>query len=144
VLGITVGHHATIIVTDNTGSKNTSLFYRGQPSGNWWNSNLEALSGFDKPDPNLNPDWDPNAPSQTVLDDCSPCKPITDKLDGYVLRINISHIPYQKKTTNSNAFASGALADAGLPVPTPPNNLSVPGFGTPLPVVPLPKPAPKH
>jgi len=146
-LGIAIGYHATIIVTDNTGGNGTPLFYRGQPSGDWWkpSTHLEALSGFDVPDPKLNPDWDPKAPSQKLLDDCSPCKTITDKLDRYVLRINISNIPYQKSTTNSNAFASGAAAAAGLPVPTPPSNISVPGFGTPLPVVPLPvPPAPKH
>ena len=146
-LGVTVGYHATVIVTDNTGGGSTPLFYRGQPSGDWWKpgTHLGALSGFDVSDPKLNPDWDPTAPSQNVLDDCSPCKNITNQLDKYVLRINISNIPYRARTTNSNAFVSGALADAGLPVPAPPNNLSVPGFGTPLPVVPLPvPPAPKH
>jgi RHS repeat-associated protein len=146
-LGITLGYHATVIVADNTGGKSTPLFYRGQPSGDWWkpDTHLEALSGFDVPDPSLNPDWDPNAPSQNVLNDCSPCKDITNKLDKYVLRVNISNIPYRARSTNSNAFTSGALADAGLPVPTPPNNLSVPGFGTPLTVVPLPvPPTPKH
>ena len=141
-LGITIGYHATIIVTGDTGGKGTPLFYRGQPNGD---DHLEALSGFDVPDPKLNPDWDPKAPSQNVLDDCSSCKDITPKLDRYVLRINISNIPYRARTTNSNAFVSGALADAGLPVPSPPNDPSVPGFGTPLPVVPLPAPpAPKH
>jgi len=146
-LGVTVGYHATIIVSDNTGGKDKPLFYRGQPSGDWWkpSTHLEALSGFDVPDPNLNPDWDPKAPSQNVLDDCSSCETITQKLDKYVLRINISNIAYRARTTNSNAFTSSALADAGLPVPTPPSNLSVPGWGTPLPVVPLPVPAaPKH
>ena len=141
-LGITIGYHATIIVTDNTGGKSTPLFYRGQPSGDWWkpSTHLEALSGFDVPDPTLNPDWEPKAPSQNLLDDCSPCKGITDKLDRYVLRINISNIQYRARTTNSNAFASSAAAAAGLPVPTPPTNISVLGFGTPLPVVPLPVP----
>jgi RHS repeat-associated protein len=147
VSGTGGAYHATLIVTDNSGAKSTPLFYRGQPNGPWWKpgTKLEALSGFDVPDPTLNPDWDPKAPSQKLIDDCSPCKSITDKLDKYVLRINISNIPYRARTTNSNAFASGAAADAGLPVPTPPNNLWVPGFGTPLPVVPLPvPPSPKH
>ncbi len=54
-LGITVGYHATIIVTDNTGGKGTPLFYRGQPSED---DHLEGLSGFDVADPRLNPDWE--------------------------------------------------------------------------------------
>ena len=144
-LGITVGYHATIIVADDDGSR-TPLFYRGQPSGDWWkpSTHLEALSGFDKPDPSLNPDWDPKAPSQRALDACGSCQPIIEQLDLYVVQTNRSNIPYRARTTNSNAFVTGALADAGLQVPTPPSNLSVPGWGTPLPVVSLPKPpAPK-
>ena len=137
VLGITLGYHAFLVVTDNTGGGPT-LFYRGGPSGSWWNSNVQGVGGFYNAGQTLSPDFDPNAPSQTILDDCSSCKAITNKLDQYVLRVNISNIPYRARTTNSNAFASGATAAAGLPVPTPPSNLSVPGFGTPLPVVPLP------
>jgi RHS repeat-associated protein len=116
-MGTTIGYHATIIVADNTGGNGTPLFYRGQPSGDWWKSDthLEALSGFDKPDAKLNPDWDPKAPTQEVLNDCSSCEPILKNLDRYVLRLNLSKIPYQAKGTNSNAFVSDALASGFCP-----------------------------
>jgi RHS repeat-associated protein len=86
-LGVTIGYHATIIVADDVGSR-TPFFYRGQPSGDWWkpSTHLEALSGFDKSDPALNPDWDPKAPAQRALDACGSCQPIIEKLDLYVLR----------------------------------------------------------
>ena len=134
-LGITFGYHASIIVSNNTGGPPSPWVFRAGPGagGSWWTPNMEALGGLpDINDPKLNPDWDPNAQTQTILDDQSDCKCITDKLYDYNRRVNNSNIPYHSTSTNSNAYASGAIGAAGLPLPTPP--VPVKGWGTPLPV----------
>jgi len=135
-LGITFGYHAFLLVSNNTGGPASPLFFRAGPGsgGTWWTPNLEALGGAYLNDPKLNPDYDPNAQSQTLLDDQSNCKCIVGKLDDYNRRVNNSNIPYHSTSTNSNAYASGAVGAAGLPLPTPP--VSVPGWGTALPVKP--------
>jgi hypothetical protein len=135
-LGMTVGYHAFILVSNNTGGPPSPLFFRAGPGsgGSWWTPNMEALGGTYIKDPKLNPDYDPNAPSQTLLDDQSDCKCIVGKLDDYNRRVNNSNIPYRSNSSNSNAYASGAAGAAGLPLPTPP--VPVRGWGTPLPVNP--------
>jgi RHS repeat-associated protein len=109
-LGMTVGYHAFIVVSNNTGGPAAPLFYRAGPGsgGSWWTPNLEALGGANINDPKLNPDWDPNAKSQTLLDTQCDCKGILGKLDDYNRRVNNSNIPYHANSTNSNAYASGA------------------------------------
>ncbi len=138
-LGMTVGYHAFIVVSNNTGGPASPLFYRAGPGsgGSWWTPNLEALGGPNVNDPKLNPDWDPDAKSQTLLDTQCPCQPTIRKLDNYNTAVNRAGIPYHSTSTNSNAYASGAAGAAGLPLPTPP--VKVPGWGTPLPVGPIPK-----
>ena len=135
-LGTTVGYHAFLVVSNNSGGPPKPLFFRAGPGsgGSWWTPNLEALAGPYINDPKLNPDWHPSAQSQILLDDQSDCKCIVGRLDDYNRRLNNSHIPYHTTSTNSNAYASGAATAAGLPVPKPP--VSVPGWGTPLPVTP--------
>jgi RHS repeat-associated protein len=135
-LGMTVGWHAFLVVSNNTGGPPSPWAFRAGPGsgGSWWTPNLEALGVPYMNDPKLNPDWDPNAKSQTLLDDCSDCKNITRKLDDYDRRVNNSNIPYHSLSTNSNAYASGAATAAGLPLPTPP--VPVRGWGVPLPVKP--------
>lgn len=135
-LGITLGYHAFLVVSNNTGGPPAPLFFSGHPGsgGTWWTPNLQALGGPYTNDPKLNPNWDPNAQSQTLLDDQSDCKCIVGKLDDYNRRVNNANIPYHNTSTNSNAYASGAAGAAGLPLPSPP--VKVPGWGTPLPVKP--------
>jgi hypothetical protein len=135
-LGMTAGNHAFLVVSNNTGGPPSPLFFRAGPGsgGSWWTPNLEALGGTYIKDPKLNPDYDPNAQSQTLLDNQCDCKGIIGKLDDYNRRVNNSNIPYHSNSTNSNAYASGAIGAAGLPLPTPP--VPVRGWGTPLPVNP--------
>jgi RHS repeat-associated protein len=135
-LGVTGGYHAFLVVSNNTGGPPSPLFFRAGPGsgGSWWTPNMEALGGPYVKDPKLNPDYDPNAQSQTLLDDKSDCKCVVGKLDDFNRRVNNSNIPYHSTSTNSNAYTSGAIGAAGLPLPTPP--VKVPGWGTPLPVRP--------
>jgi RHS repeat-associated protein len=135
-LGVTGGYHAFLVVSNNTGGPPSPLFFRAGPGsgGSWWTPDMEAIGGSYVKDPKLNPDYDPNAESQTLLDDQSSCKCIVGKLDDFNRRVNNSNIPYHSNSTNSNAYASGAIGAAGLPLPTPP--VKVPGWGTPLPVRP--------
>ena len=132
-LGIPIpwGNHAFVVVSNNTGGPANSQVVRGGPV----NGLLEGLRVPENSD--LNPDRDPDAKSQTILDDQSDCKCIVNKLDLYVLNVNRSQIKYRTLSTNSNAFARGAAQAAGLPIPTPP--VDVPGWNTQLPLLPLPK-----
>lgn len=138
-LGVTVGYHAFIVVSNNTGGPASPLFYRAGlgSGGSWWTPNLEALSGYYINDRVLDPDWDPNAITQTLLDNHCPCKPTVQKLESYNIAVNKAGIPCHSTSTNSNAYASGAAGAAGLPLPTPP--VKVPGWGTPLPIGTIPK-----
>jgi RHS repeat-associated protein len=133
-LGMTVGYHAYLVVSNNTGGPPSPLLFRGGPGPD---GNLQALGGLPYiNDPQLNPDWTPDAYYQSLLDDKSDCQCVTDKLYAFNLRVNRSNIPYRKLSTNSNAYASSAAAAAGLPLPL--FKPDVPGWGTPLPLKPLP------
>jgi hypothetical protein len=127
------GHLAASLGNGTGGPANPQLF-RGGPDEF---EKLQALHVPYIPDPNLNPDWDPNASSQTLLNDGSKCKCIIDKLDAFNAAVNRSQIPYKKLSTNSNAYAHAAIDAAGLRPPIPP--LDVKGWNTPLPIKPLPK-----
>ena len=133
VWGITVSHHAFLVVSNNTGGPANPQLFRG---GSDEYGRIQPLHLPYINDPQLNPDWSPNAISQTLLDDQSDCKCITEKLDRYNLQVTIAQIPYRRMSTNSNAYAHGAIQATGLQSPTPP--VDVPGWNTPLPVKPLP------
>jgi len=133
-LGFKTGkYHAAVVVSNNTGGPPNPWIYRGGPGpgGTYWTPNLAGTAvPFNDPS---NPDPPSQvAKSQTLLDDGSDCKCITSALDNYYSRVNNSNIPYHLPSTNSNAFASGAVGATGLQLPAPP--VPVPGWGTPLPV----------
>jgi hypothetical protein len=71
-------------------------------------------------------DYGPGDPSQTLLNDSNSCACIEAKLDEYQRKIKSANIPYNPFSTNSNAYAHGAIGAAGLPEPKPP--VSVPGW----------------
>ena len=133
VLGLTVAYHALLVVSNNTGGAPNPQYFRGGPGQG---DILTPIHGPYINDPKLNPDWDPSATSQTLLDDTSDCKCLVNKLDRYNLQVTLAQIPYRRTTTNSNAYAHGAAQAGGLNVPIPP--VDVPGWNTPLQVKPIP------
>ena len=129
----TPDYHMGLLVANNTGGPRDPWYYRGGPGsgGTYWTPNIFAMG--------IRP-WEPTTPdpmntvaaAQIILDDQSKCDCIIGNLDNYVRRVNASNIPYHLLSTNSSAFASGAIKAAGLPLPT----LLLPtrGWNVPLPI----------
>jgi RHS repeat-associated protein len=77
------------------------------------------------------------AASVTLLSNDQPASGYTDQLNQYENTINGANIPYNPLSTNSNAYAQGAVQFLGLTPPASPPVLA-PGHDTPLPVPPPP------
>jgi len=75
------------------------------------------------------------AASVTLLSNDQPAASYTDQLNQYESTINGANIPYNPLSTNSNAYAQGAVQFLGLTPPATPPVLA-PGHDTPLPVPP--------
>jgi RHS repeat-associated protein len=80
------------------------------------------------------------AASKTVLSNDEPASGYINQLGQYENAVNQSGIPYNPLSTNSNAYAAGAVQSLGLTPPT--NHPLAPGSGTNLPVTPPPQPPP--
>ena len=87
-------------------------------------------------------DYETNpAATVTLLSNDQPAASYTDQLNQYENTINGANIPYNPLSTNSNAYAQGAVQFLGLTPPATPPVLA-PGHDTPLPVPPPAPPAP--
>lgn len=78
------------------------------------------------------------AASVTVLSNNLPAAGYISQLSQYQGAVNGAGIPYNPFSTNSNAYAAGAVQSVGLTAPTPPvwapgagTQLSIPGGGSP-------------
>ena len=72
------------------------------------------------------------AASVTVLSNNLPAAGYINQLTQYQNAVNAAGIPYNPFSTNSNAYAAGAVQSLGLTAPTPP--VWAPGAGTQLPL----------
>jgi RHS repeat-associated protein len=146
-------YHAYLLTTDPSGARR---YYRGGPMNEFPGGSTGGASG--SPDGRIGgrkdttaltdppwgpirtrygaylpqtPDWDPGfPPSMVFLDDNESCAPNDRRFAEIMDEISSANIPYDLRSTNSNAVVTHALRQSGFTPGAPP--VRAPGWNTPL------------